>query len=215
MKTEMERRFPNRRVGKAGPDRAALEIGAPLRVQGVKARNFSGRSLPVQRRGKHVLGLIWMGVIALVPCLLHAAEIPKANEQKTDGTIALLATNATVHGKTIRYEPQPHKNTIGYWTKAEDWVSWDFEVTTPGKFDVTLTQACGKGSGGSEVNFSIGEQIIKDIVPDTGAFTNWTNRVIGTFTLAQPGEYSIEVKPVKKPGLAVMDLRAIVLKPLK
>src|SRR3954469_16761689 len=102
-----------------------------------------------------------------------AANVPKANEQKPDGTILLLATNATVHGKTIRYEPQPHKNTIGYWTKVDDWVSWDFEVNTPGKFDVTLTQACGKGSGGSEVMFTIGEQTIKDVVPDTGAFTNW------------------------------------------
>ncbi len=29
----LERRFPNRRVGKTGNDRADLEIGAPLRVQ--------------------------------------------------------------------------------------------------------------------------------------------------------------------------------------
>ena len=159
----------------------------------------------------------WLVVsaISLAPLFAGAAEIRPANEQKADGTIVLLATNATVHGKTIRYEPQSHKNTIGYWTKVEDWVSWDFKVNAPGTFEVTLTQACGKGSGGSEVNFSIGEQIIKDLVPDTGAFTNWTNRVIGTFMLAKPGEYSIEVKPVKKPGLAVMDLRALVLKPLK
>ncbi|HTD66319.1 MAG TPA: hypothetical protein VK846_07305 [Candidatus Limnocylindria bacterium] len=143
---------------------------------------------------------------------LHADEFPKANEQKSDGSIILLATNAVVHGKTIRYEPQSHKNTIGYWTKVDDWVSWNFEVNTPGKFDVMLTQACGKGSGGSEVNFVIGEQVLKDIVPDTGAFTNWTNRVIGTFTLDRAGEYTIAVKPVKKPGLAVMDLRAITMK---
>src|SRR3954464_8888999 len=91
-----------------------------------------------------------------------AANVPKANEQRADGSILLLATNAVVHGKTIRYEPQPHKNTIGYWTKAEDWVSWNFQVSKPGKFDVTLTQACGKGSGGSEVNFSVGDQVIQE-----------------------------------------------------
>jgi hypothetical protein len=65
------------------------------------------------------------------------------------------------------------------------------------------------------VNFSVGDQTIKDFVPDTGAFTNWTNRVIGTFTLAKPGDYTIEVKPVKKPGLAVMDLRAVALTPIQ
>jgi arylsulfatase A len=159
---------------------------------------------------KVVLALAATAFLSNLP--FRAAEIRPANEQKSDGSIVLLATNATVHGKNIRYEPQPHKNTIGFWTKADDWVSWDFKVHTPGKFEVTLTQACGKGSGGSEVNFSIGDQVIKDIVPDTGAFTNWTNRVIGTFTFAAQGNYTIEVKPMKKPGLAVMDLRAITLK---
>jgi hypothetical protein len=150
---------------------------------------------------------------ALLSFTLIAGEIPAANRQKADGTILLLATNAVPHGKTIRYEPQPHKNTIGYWTRVDDWVSWDFEVAKPAKFNVTLTQACGKGSGGSEVAFTIGNQTIRDIVPDTGAFTNWTNRTIGTFNLRTAGMYSITVKPLRKPGLAVMDLRAIYLSP--
>ena len=144
---------------------------------------------------------------------LPAAEVPQANQQKTDGSIVLLATNAVIHGKTIRYEPQPHKNTIGYWTKADDWVSWDFQIHTPGRFDVALTQSCGKGSGGSEVVFSVAGQVIKDIVPETGFFTNWTNRTIGTFTLSTAGVYTVSVKPQKKPGLAVMDLRAITFTP--
>lgn len=156
-----------------------------------------------------------VSILLLLTAGSRGTELRADNMQKADGTIVLLATNADVHGKTIRYEPQPHKNTIGFWTKAEDWVSWDFKVSAPGTFEVKLTQACGKGSGGSEVNFSVGDQTIKDFVPDTGAFTNWTNRVIGHFTFARPGEYSIEVKPVKKPGLAVMDLRAITLTPKK
>ena len=144
---------------------------------------------------------------------LLAAEVPQANHQKSDGSIVLLATNAVIHGKMIRYEPQPHKNTIGYWTKVDEWVSWDFQVNTPGRFDVTLTQSCGKGSGGSEVVFSIGDQVIKDLVPETGSFTNWTNRAIGTFTISTAGRYTVSVKPQKKPGQAVMDLRAITLTP--
>jgi arylsulfatase A len=143
---------------------------------------------------------------------VYAAD-PKVTEQAVDGLITLLARDATTHGKTIRYEPQPHKNTIGYWTKADDWVSWDFVVSKPGKFTVTLTQACGKGSGGSEYTITVGDQVIKDVVPDTGAFTNWVERTIGTFSLAKAGAYTIDVKPLKKPGLAVMDLRRIKLTP--
>jgi hypothetical protein len=52
-------------------------------------------------------------------------------------------------------------------------------------------------------------------VPDTGAFTNWVQRTIGSFSLSTAGIYTISVKPVKKPGLAVMDLRAITLTPRK
>ena len=159
-----------------------------------------------------------MGItIATLLLLLNlpAAEVPQANQQKPDGRIVLLATNAVIHGKTIRYEPQPHKNTIGYWTKADDWVSWDFQVHTPGRFHVTLTQSCGKGSGGSEVVFTVGDQQIKDLVPETGSFTNWTNRTIGTFSLSTVGVYTVSVKPQKKPGVAVMDLRAVTLTPGK
>ena len=144
---------------------------------------------------------------------LLAADALHATDQRPDGRIVLLATNAVVHGATIRYEPQPHKNTIGFWTKAEDWVSWEFKVNKPGKFDVTLTQSCGKGSGGSKVAFSLAGQTIEDVVPETGSFTTWTNRSIGTFLLGTAGPYTITVKPVTKPGLAVMDLRAITLTP--
>ena len=153
--------------------------------------------------------------IACLPFVssLFAATVPEANKQQPDGRIVLLATNAIVHGKTIRYEPQPHKNTIGYWTKADEWVSWDFQVATPGRFDVMLTQSCGKGSGGSEVLFRVGEQAIKDLVPETGSFTNWTNRSIGTFIFSTAGTYTLSVKPQTKPGIAVMDLRAVVLTP--
>ena len=144
-----------------------------------------------------------------------AAEVPEANRQKADGRIILLATNAITHGKTIRYEPQPHKNTIGYWTKAEDWVSWDFQVNQPGTFTVTLTQSCGKGSGGSEVAFSLAGQSIRDVVPETGSFTSWTNRTLGTFNLSTAGVYTLMVKPLTKPGVAVMDLRAVQLTPTR
>ena len=58
----------------------------------------------------------------------------------------------------------------------------------------------------------IGDQVVKDIVPETGSFTSWTNRTIGTFSLAA-GTHAITVKPLKKAGLAVMDLRAITLAP--
>ena len=155
-----------------------------------------------------------MGLAVLLA--FHAVgDEKKIISQSDDGTVVLPAKDVTIHGKTVRYEPQPHKNTVGYWTKADDWVSWDFKVTKPGSFTVEMTQACGKGSGGSEYQLIVGGQTLADTVPDTGAFTNFVKRVIGKVKLAEPGDYTLAVKPVKKPGVAVMDLRAVTLQPEK
>ena len=166
----------------------------------------------------------------LPPALLLAATLAPAADRKapepspfagtvltqsTEGLVFLHARFATTHGGNVRYEPPPHKDTLGFWTRPDDWVDWKFRLAQPGAFTVELTQACGKGSGGSEYILSVGGQSLTNTVPDTGAFTNFIQRAIGTVRLAQPGEYTLTVKPLKKPGLAVMDLRAVTLKPVR
>ena len=94
-------------------------------------------------------------------------------------------------------------------------MSWDFEVTEPGKYAVEILQGCGKGNGGSTVTFAVGEQVLPVTVQDTGGFQNFVSRAIGEFTFAKPGRYSLSVKPVKKAAKAVMDLRSVTLLPVK
>jgi arylsulfatase A len=145
-----------------------------------------------------------------------AATQPAAGpiKQANDGSVLLHAKDVTIHGTTVRYEPKPEKNTIGYWTKKEDWVSWDFVVAKGGTFEVTILQGCGKGSGGAEVEFIVGEQKLKTVVEDTGGFQNFVPRAIGTIEL-RAGTYTLSVKPITKPGVAVMDLRSVTLKPVE
>jgi arylsulfatase A len=132
--------------------------------------------------------------------------------QAADGSILLHSRDVTIHGSTVRYEPKPEKNTVGFWTKKEDWISWDFTVTKPGKFTVFPLQGCGKGSGGAEVDFTIADQTLKMTVEDTGHFQHFIERNIGTVDL-KPGTYTLSVKPQTKPHGAVMDLRQVTLKP--
>src|SRR5258706_8251841 len=132
--------------------------------------------------------------------------------QGVDGVVLLHARDVTIHGKTVRYEPQPNKNTVGYWTKKEDWVSWDFVLERAGNFDVIALQGCGKGSGGAEVEFIFDDQKLKMTVQDTGGFQNFVERNIGRVELKK-GAHRLAVKPLSKPGGAVMDLRAVTLRP--
>jgi hypothetical protein len=151
----------------------------------------------------------------LAPAQTRPATRPATQpiSQSDDGTLLLHARDVTIHGTTVRYEPQPNKNTVGYWTRKEDWVSWDFDVKHGGRFDVIVLQGCGKGSGGSEVEFAVGNQILKMAVRDTGGFQNFVERNIGAIDL-KPGRHTLTVKPLTKPGLAVMDLRSVTLRPI-
>ena len=135
--------------------------------------------------------------------------------QAKDGTVLLQGRDANMRGLTIRYEPQTNKNTIGYWTKKDEWVNWHFQVKNPGTFEAEVLQGCGKGSGGSEVNFVIGDQVLKMTVEDTGHFQNFVPRKIGRFKLEKPGLYALAVRPQTKPGVAVMDLRSVTLRPVE
>lgn len=134
--------------------------------------------------------------------------------QAADGTITLPAKTAVLHGVMVRYEPLPHKNTIGFWVRADDWISWSFRVSTPGEFQIEILQGCGTGSGGSQVEFSVAGESVVATVEETGGFQKFVARAIGKIKIARPGDYTLSVKPKTKPGAAVMDLRQVRLLPI-
>lgn len=128
------------------------------------------------------------------------------------GDVRLLAKDARIHGQTLRYEPQPNKNVLGYWTNVKDWADWEFPISKAGWYEVEIQQGCGQGSGGAEVAVIVDDQTLKFTVQDTGHFQQMIQRIIGEVKLA-PGKHQLSVKAQTKPGAAVMDLRRIVLRP--
>jgi hypothetical protein len=128
------------------------------------------------------------------------------------GDIRLHAKDARIHAQTMRYEPEPHKNVLGYWTNAADWAEWEFEVKTSSAYEIEIQQGCGKGSGGAEVAVEVGGLTLKFTVQETGHFQHMIPRSIGEVEL-EPGMHTLAVKPQSKPGVAVMDLRRVVLRP--
>lgn len=129
-------------------------------------------------------------------------------QPQSDGSVVLHARDAAVHGQNLRYEPQPHKNTLGFWTRVEDWASWEFELPAPGRYRVEALQGCGPKSGGAEVEFAVGDQRVTMTVEETGHFQNFVRRDLGELRLAA-GRHSLSVRPQTKPGVAVMDLREV------
>ena len=68
------------------------------------------------------------------------------------GDIRLHAKDARVHAQTMRYEPQPNKNVLGYLDECRRLGRLGIRRGhTPGAYEVEIQQGCGKGQrrGGS------------------------------------------------------------------
>ncbi len=128
------------------------------------------------------------------------------------GAVLLHARDAKVHGAKLHYEPEPHKDTLGFWTQRDDWAEWEFEAPGAGVFEVEVLQGCGKGSGGSEIEVTVHEQTLTFKVEETGHFQRFVPRRIGSVKFEKAGRYTLMLKAKSKPGAAVMDLRSIVLR---
>ncbi|MFA0775066.1 MAG: hypothetical protein THHGLFOP_000570, partial [Candidatus Fervidibacter sp.] len=99
-------------------------------------------------------------------------EVDNALRQARDGSVDLPARFAEIHGTTARYEYGHGKDNIGYWTDANDWVSWEFVLERGGTFRVEITYACDKGTGGSEFVVEVAGQKLTGVVEETGSWTN-------------------------------------------
>jgi alpha-L-fucosidase len=134
-------------------------------------------------------------------------------KQQDDGTVQLGAVNAVIHGQTARYQPEEGNDNIGFWANAEDFVTWDFKLNQAGTYNVEITYACENGSGDSEYSIIVNDQKITGKIKETGSWRDFITEPVGKITLAQPGVCQLQVKPITKPNLAVMNLRSIVLNP--
>lgn len=165
--------------------------------------------LPVQVRGLKATG----GLMNLKALTLRPAPEGEPVQQAADGSIELDARAATVHGVLLQYERKPQKRCLGYWANPLDWASWSFSIGQPGTFRVELTQGCGSGHGGSEVELRLGGETLVFTVDDTGGFQNWKVRELGQVRLGKADNHTLEVRPRNKVNAAVMDIRRIRLVP--
>lgn len=138
-------------------------------------------------------------------------------EQAGDGTLTLLCSHGRTVGEKLRFEPQPHKNTIGYWVVAQDSVSWPIAITRPSAFNVGLLQGAGdKGGGIAEVALLAENNVVDSFefqVEVTGHFQNFRWKHAGTLAAMKPGRYTLRVKPKQIDNVALMDIRQIHLSP--
>lgn len=136
-----------------------------------------------------------------------------APEQAADGKLVLEAKAATTWSENMRYEPKAEKNCLGFWTSADDFAEWKFDVTKPGRYKVAVVHGCGGGNEGSEVAVKLGGQELKFTVKDTGGFQKWSEVAVGEIEIKDKGVQYLIVDPINKKKSAVLDVSKVVLTP--
>lgn len=144
---------------------------------------------------------------------------PQPVKLQADGTALLKAIEADVqghvniHGYALRYEEGQDKDCLGNWTNKDDSASWFFEAPAPGKYVVEITYSCAKGQAGSDFQAEFEGQKLTAKTRDTGDWTKFRTGRLGTVTVKATGPATITVAPVTIAKDALMNLRALSLKP--
>ena len=141
-----------------------------------------------------------------------AVVAPTAVKQADDGSLTLRAVDATIHGSTARLDPSPGQDNIGYWTNAQDWVSWDGAFQKAGTFDVEVTYACTDENAGSSFFVEVAGVQLAGKVQSTGGWDKFVSFKLGSVQVRDAGTRPVFVQARSMPNGAVMNLKTVTLK---
>jgi alpha-mannosidase len=136
--------------------------------------------------------------------------------QNADEVIQLFAKQATIHGRTAYVRPRPFlgSSDICTWTDPQDWVSWQLSLKRSGDYVVDLRYSCAEGSEGSTFEVSVGNaKLTGKIAKPTASWEHFQTLKVGTVRLNETGNLTLSIKPLSKPGSAVMNLCRVRLVP--
>jgi len=129
--------------------------------------------------------------------------------QDYDGSVVLPASEARLHGSDIKYETGPQRDNLGFWTNPADWADWTFQVTKPGKFDVTAEIASLEEAS---LAVSVGDSKATGSAAPTGDYGKFKVARLGAIEIASPGKVTLAVRPVQE-GWHPVNLKALRLRP--
>jgi hypothetical protein len=131
-----------------------------------------------------------------------------------DGRIVFSALDSTVTGKKAQLETHPGNHRIGFWVNIDDYVTWDYEPTKSGSYDVELTYSLAGGKGNDIVIEYAGKKLTTTI-QSTGTWYAYTTVPVGQLTAKGEGKQQMKVYCSRKTAGAAMNLKAVTLRPSK
>jgi arylsulfatase A-like enzyme len=142
------------------------------------------------------------------PATTPDSAATSAKQNDDSGIVTLTAANAVTHG-SLGYRADLDK--IGRWSNEKDWLSWEFDIQRPGKFDVEAN--IGHTESGGVYEIIVGDQTLRSTIVASGSHQKAKPQIAGTLDLPARGHYTLSLKPVTKKGPVVMSLWSVNLIP--
>jgi hypothetical protein len=130
--------------------------------------------------------------------------------QDFDGSVLLLASEATLHGDQIKYESSDQRDNIGFWFDPAEWAAWEFTVTKTGNFEVSAEIAAPEKAS---LQVTLVDQKLIGEVPVTGDYGKFRRVKLGTLQIQATGKSTLAIHGVQE-GWHPVNLKSIRLKPL-
>jgi len=138
-------------------------------------------------------------------------EFAKNTTAFDDGRVTFSALDSKVVGKQAKLESHPGNHRIGFWGNPADFVVWDYTPGNVGMYTVELTYSLASKS--SEIEISLGEAKVTGMIQSTGSWYEYTTVDLGYLYIDHRNASQLAVKCLKKNGGAVMNLKAVTLRP--
>jgi hypothetical protein len=141
-------------------------------------------------------------------------ELAEHTGALADGRMVFSALDSKVVGKQAKLETHPGNHRIGFWGNANDYVTWNGKSVDANRYAVELTYSTASPSG-TEVALEIAGSTLNATLESTGSWYKYTTIPVGTLTVSETGQVDLAVKCTKKVGGAVMNLKAVTLRPVQ
>jgi alpha-L-fucosidase len=135
---------------------------------------------------------------------------PVVQTQGADGVLRLSALDADIHGKQLRYEGDETHNCLGYWTEPGDWASWRFQLSKPGKFEMTAITAAPVSA---KIQVMAAGQRTWASAPTSTNYMDFKMVSLGVVRVDTRRPVNLELHAVKD-GWHSLNLRSITLTPV-
>ncbi|MCY3022071.1 MAG: DUF5010 C-terminal domain-containing protein, partial [Planctomycetota bacterium] len=144
---------------------------------------------------------------------VQLAEVVEPIRPDAKGTVTLLAETAELHGDQIKTEQQGATPNIGFWDRADEWVSWKVKFAEPGTYKVSASYATTNPE--SEFVLEVAGQQLTGKVTQTGGWSNFRAVDLGQVEIKQAGEQLVKVRPRDAATWKAINLASVTMKPAK